>query len=129
MTTRMESEGGGAPRRRRSEEERRRIVAESFEPGASVSVVARRHDVNTNLLFTRRRRYGTGVRELGGPATLVPAILSNNAPPQASAPAQVAAVPMAGRMEIELPGGCRLICRPRRGPAVLGRVIRALLHR
>jgi hypothetical protein len=59
----------------------------------------------------------------------VPAIISNNAPPQASAPAQVVAVPMAGRMEIELPGGCRLIAGRDVAPAVLGRVIRALLHR
>jgi len=29
-----------------SEDEKRRIVAEAAEPGASVSVVARRHDVN-----------------------------------------------------------------------------------
>jgi len=56
-----EAEGGR--RRYRSEEEKRRIVAESLERGASVSVVARRHDVNTNLLFTWRRRYGTGGKD------------------------------------------------------------------
>jgi transposase len=43
-------------RRRRSctAEEKRRLVAESCEPGASVSLVARRHDINANLLFTWR---------------------------------------------------------------------------
>ena len=56
-----DSAGGRAGRRHRTDEERRRIVAESFEPGASVSIVARRHDVNTNLLFTWRRRH---LREL-----------------------------------------------------------------
>jgi transposase len=47
-----------APRRRRSysPEEKRRLVAESCEPGASVSLVARRHDINANLLFTWRRQ-------------------------------------------------------------------------
>jgi transposase-like protein len=42
-----------ATRRRRrawSAEEKHRIVAESLEPGASVSVVVRRHDLNSNLL-------------------------------------------------------------------------------
>jgi transposase-like protein len=29
----------------------RRIVAETLEPGASVSIVARRHDVNANQAF------------------------------------------------------------------------------
>jgi transposase len=35
--------------------EKRRIVAETLVPGASVSVVARRHDVNANQLFKWRR--------------------------------------------------------------------------
>jgi len=34
---------------------KRQIVAETQEPGASVSVVARRHDVNANQLFKWRR--------------------------------------------------------------------------
>ena len=42
-------------RRRWSEAEKSRIVAESHEPGVSVSVVARRNDVNANLVFTWRR--------------------------------------------------------------------------
>ena len=32
----------------------RRIVAETYAPGTSVSVVARRHDINTNRLFRWR---------------------------------------------------------------------------
>ena len=42
---------------------KRRIVEETFAPGASVSIVARRHDVNANLVFTWRQRYRRG--ELG----------------------------------------------------------------
>jgi transposase len=44
-------------RRRRfwSDDEKRRIVAATYEPGVSVSTVARRFDVNANLAFTWRR--------------------------------------------------------------------------
>ena len=44
-------------RRRREWPEalKRQMVAETLEPGASVSIVARRHDVNTNQLFKWRR--------------------------------------------------------------------------
>jgi transposase len=51
------------PRRRNRlwpEALKREIVAASFEPGASVSVVARRYDVNTNQLFAWRKLYRTG---------------------------------------------------------------------
>lgn len=127
MTGVSGSEVGNVRRRRRSEEERRRIVAESFEPGASVSMVARRHDVNTNLLFTWRRRYGPEVQGSGESATFVPAVIANDAIVQTAASA--VAVSIAGRMEIELPGGCRLIAGRDVDTAVLGRVIRMLLAR
>ena len=39
---------------------KRRIVEETFAPGSSVSIVARRHDVNTNLLFDWRQKYRQG---------------------------------------------------------------------
>ena len=51
-------------RRRRSysSEEKQRLVAESYEPGTSVALVAQRHAINANLLFTWRR-------QMRGPAT------------------------------------------------------------
>jgi transposase-like protein len=42
-------------RRQWSEATKRRIVAETFESGSSVSIVARRHDVNANQVFKWRR--------------------------------------------------------------------------
>src|SRR5947209_10174345 len=44
-----------AKRRDWPEELKRQMVAETLEPGSSVSIVARRHDVNTNQLFKWRR--------------------------------------------------------------------------
>ena len=61
---------GQRPRQRRTDDEKRRIVEETLAHGASVSVVARRHDVNANQVFTWRRQYRRG--ELGGGAALVP---------------------------------------------------------
>jgi transposase len=46
---------GGSGRRRWTAEDKRRIVEETRAPGASVSVVARRHDINANLLFKWKR--------------------------------------------------------------------------
>ena len=39
---------------------KRRMVEETFAPGSSVSIVARRHDVNANLLFDCARSTGKG---------------------------------------------------------------------
>src|SRR5438128_2197464 len=44
-------------RRRWPDALKRRMVAETLEPGASVSLVARRHDVNANQLFKWRREF------------------------------------------------------------------------
>ena len=44
-------------------------MAESLERGASVSLVARRHDVNANQVFTWRRLVREG-RLAGGEASL-----------------------------------------------------------
>ena len=55
--------GQEGERRRSSDAERRQIVEETYAPGASVSVVARRHDVNANLVFKWRQRYGLGKAE------------------------------------------------------------------
>src|SRR5215207_122304 len=42
-------------RREGPEALKRQMVAETLEPGSSVSIVVRRHDVNTNQLFKWRR--------------------------------------------------------------------------
>jgi len=56
MTSGLGSWESGRRRRRWSDEDKVRIVAECEAPGSSVSLVARRHDLNTNLLFSWRRR-------------------------------------------------------------------------
>lgn len=54
----------GTKQRRRTIQERREIVEETLVAGASVSRVARRHDVNANQVFYWRKLYREG--RLGG---------------------------------------------------------------
>ena len=49
-------QAGATKRRQYSEALKRQMVAETQAPGASVSIVARRHDVNSNQLFRWRRQ-------------------------------------------------------------------------
>ena len=79
---------------------KREIVAASLKPGASVSRVARHYDVNTNLVFTWRRRYGEELA--AGRPRLVPVVVTPDQP-MAGAPA-----PSVEAIEIELPRGYRI---------------------
>ena len=51
----VRADGRARKRREYSAAFKRRLVAQSLEPGASVSQIAQRHGLNTNLLFTWRR--------------------------------------------------------------------------
>src|ERR1700677_2581797 len=60
----MAARGGAGERRRtRSLDERKRIVEEALAPGISVAAVARRHGLNTNLIFKWIRRSREGWRD------------------------------------------------------------------
>jgi transposase len=49
--------GEKAGKRRYSPAFKRKVVKESLVPGASVSVVARRHDINSNIVFRWRKEF------------------------------------------------------------------------
>jgi transposase len=51
---------GPERRRRRSSEEKLAIVRETYEPGQTVSMVARRHGVNANQVFLWRKLHQEG---------------------------------------------------------------------
>ena len=120
-------DGGVAPveRRRRywTPDEKRRIIAESLEEGASAASVARRHGLNANLLFTWRRQLGVeSVKEL---ARIVPVMVATQAPPAVL----VAPSGPAGRMEITLSSGERIVVGADVETAALARVVKALSRR
>ena len=108
-------------RRRWSAADKQRIVSESFEPGASVSVVARRYDLNANLLFTWRRRL---LRQDAAPSedvpTFVPVAIAGPAAPPAKSTATES------RIEIVLGNGDRVLVGPDVDALALARVVKAL---
>ena len=107
MSTKSVMDTNGTGRRNRSWPEalKREIVAASFEPGSSVSMVARDYDVNANQVFSWRKRFRDAPR--------APAVLSA---PQlipvtvTAEPASVAAEPptVAAAIEIDLAGKYRV---------------------
>jgi transposase len=94
-------------KRFRTRQERRQIVEETLRPGASVSVVARAHDVNANQVFSWRRQYREGwFDEPSEKATaLVPVAISamrrNRVQPRRQA-SKVAVRTMSGTIDIDL---------------------------
>jgi transposase len=101
---RIEVITGTGRRRRWDAETKGRLVAESFDPGRSVSEVARRHDISPSLLFLWRRQAAEAMKNAesnvrGGPA-FVPMVVAGDAP----------AAPVANEacvIEVEL-GGIRI---------------------
>jgi transposase len=84
--------GTTAPGRRRNrswpEALKREIVAASFAPGSSVSIVARQYDVNANQVFSWRKRYREDSGQPSGPQ-LIPVIVRAEQDAVAEPPAAV----------------------------------------
>jgi transposase len=123
-------DAGGRRRRSWSLTEKRRMVEESLEPGASVSVVARRYDVNANLLFSWRRLYQSGL--LTAETALVPVELSQPveiAAPTAERRSSAPGRSRPGMIEIALTSGTRLRLRGSIDADVLRQVIDVLSGR
>ena len=93
----------GIPKRRlrwRTKAERRAIVEETLLPDASVSRVARRHDVNANQVFHWRQLYREG--RLGTTTNFLPVRVTNE---QREAAQESGFLPQPGSMEIKLSKG------------------------
>ena len=99
---------------------KREIVAASFAPGSSVSMVARRYDVNTNQLFAWRKLYRTdgGVQAGASGPMLFPVTVTAD-PEAPTAPTSSAT----DTIEIELGDKYRI----RIGSGVDGKALRRVL--
>jgi len=101
---------------------KRQIVAETFAPGASASVVARRHDVNANQLFRWRRDWRDG---LLGPCDVDQALV----PVETAGREASGATGGSGVIGIELAHGARVRVSGRVDAAALRQVLEILLRR
>lgn len=113
-----------AKRRRRriwSDDEKRMICAQTRVRGVSVSQVARRYDVNANLVFTwlRDRRFA-GEGSADEAAWFLPVEIMEGPTSQSSEPA------VENRIEIDLAGGHRVRIVGCYDPDALARLIRGL---
>jgi transposase len=104
---------------------KREIVEAALAPGASVSVIARRYDVNANQVFGWRKRYREGLLarvDAGAPLMMVPVTVTadqgNTVVPGA-----------ADKIEIELPGKYRVRVGSGVDAQALRRVLDALERR
>jgi len=93
----------GQRRRYRSRLERRQIVEETFQSGASVSRIARAHDINANQIFHWRKLYREGRLEVERSADkLVPVRISDITPKLRPASGRNSRPATAGTIDIEL---------------------------
>ena len=128
MARRIEVITGVGGRRRWTMDDKARIVAETLEPGLSVSDVARRHGLTPQQLFAWRReaRQRTMQSEVA-PPEFVPAVLEApvDSPAAAATPKRPQRRRTAGSIELEIDG---VIVRVGTGarPAAIAAVIRAL---
>ena len=138
----------GRGRRRWTAEEKRRIVEETGVPGSSVSVVARRHDINANLLFKWKRLEEAdeparplpeglefvpigviGRADDGGPALLtrLPGVADGDRQNGSGEPPRPSELESrAGVIEIDLPDGARIRVDALVDGRALARVLGAL---
>jgi transposase len=105
-------------------ERKRRIVEETMKPGMSVSTVARRHDINANLVFSWRKLYQEGrLGVKGNEQSFIPVGVVGG---QASLSTPISAPRSSGMVELELPGGIRLRVDSKIEESALRRVLRAV---
>jgi transposase len=115
----------GAKRRRWPEALKRQLVAETLEPGASVSIVARRHDLNANQLFRWRRQFAGAVRV--PVVELLPVEVSPEPAASAAQPGPAAAKSLDGSIEIALSGGVRVRIKGAVDPAAVTAAVVAVM--
>jgi transposase len=119
----------GGKRRRWPDAVKRELVAATLEPGASVSIVARRHDLNANQRLKWRRQLAQARRmPVVESVGLVPVEIAPTSPPGPVVEARPAAAaePAEGSIEIALPGGVRIKIKGAVDPAAIAAALGAV---
>jgi transposase len=130
MVDGVEVGSGRRPRRFRTVSEKRRIAELTFEPGASVALVARAHGVNANQVFKWRRALTRGElsEPLAASTSLLPVVVA--APSEAvSAPGEADAKEQStpgGSIHIEFPGRAMISVEHGADPSLLRSILESL---
>jgi len=130
MVDGLEVGSGRRSRRFRTVSEKRRIAELTFEPGASVALVARAHGVNANQVFKWRRALKRG--ELSEPAaastSLLPVVVAASsvavsATGESDSKEQSAP---SGSIHIEFPGRAMISVEHGADPSLLRSILESL---
>lgn len=117
---------GTGKRRQYSIGYKRQVVEEALSGKESVSVVARRHDINANLLFNWRKQYLTGKYDGDSSSSLIPVTVA----PMTAVPVSAREAPLprsdGSRIEVVLSGGHRLVVEGSVDSAVLRSILDVL---
>ena len=121
-------------RRRWSAAEKVRIIEESLAAPRQVSATARRHGISRSLLTNWRRAYREGRLAGAAEPAFVPVRVRDDVPAASGAAVSPAAAAsegdaVAGRMEIVLAGGRRVVVGADVDAAALARVVDVLERR
>ena len=106
------------PRRRWSTAFKKRVVAEASRPNVSAAEVARRYDLNDNLIFNWKKKFGSDAELL--PVEIVPDSTEVALFDEGSD------APRPSYIEIDLPCGSRLRCRSDAASSTLTQIIAVL---
>lgn len=130
MVDGVEAGTGRRPRKFRTVAEKRRIAELTFEPGASVALVARAHGVNANQVFKWRRALTQG--ELSEPTaastSLLPVVVaapSESVSTTGEADAKERSAP-GGSIHIEFPGKAMISVECGADPLLLRSILESL---
>ena len=125
----VEAEGTARRVRRfRSVAEKRQIVNLTLEPGASVALVARAHELNANQVFKWRRAFERGelVDSTSACTVLLPVTVAASSEAETREPAGQQQPAATGSIHIEFPGRAIISVESGADPALLRSILESL---
>lgn len=111
----------GKERKRWSEDQKREVVAETLQPGETVTGVARRHGANPSMVFSWRKRFMVHETREAPQPTFMPVAL---APPALPAPAPT--MLEAPTIDLTFACGARLKLTGAVDPELVAGIVKAL---
>lgn len=114
-----------APRRTWSTSFKKRVVAEASQSGASTAEIARRYDLNANLVFNWKKKFGTGAPLLPVVVVADGTVLTSSRSTGNHEEASVSQE-RSGHVEIELPNGIKLRCSAQVDPIFVAKIVTAV---